>query len=370
MKKTVLMAMAVCGMVFTGFVATNVQAIEILVEEDFVKKTVVTSQLVKTADNAIFLFDGSDSMSKKYMDTGMSRYDVAKKVFKERNAYFPDLGHNFGLYLYTPWKPVYPVQPYNREKFAAALDSLPAQPRGATMLQGALKKLDSVLKGLSGKTVVYVITDGTYTDVGGTRPGEPQPGKRPGLIAKELAEKYNVCFSVISTADDKKSQAVIDRVASVSSCSIAVPFSKFVERPEYNTGMLYIVKSVVDVQTVTDDTVVGAKVDDVVFGFDSSEVGPQFRRKLNKLGQFLQENPTSHAVIAGYTCNLGGEDYNLVLSKQRAESVAKYLEDNFNIDSYRLVTFWYGKINPIADNNTEHGRRLNRRVEVAVGMTE
>jgi OOP family OmpA-OmpF porin len=334
----------------------------------------VTSQLVKTADNAIFLFDGSDSMSKKYMDTGMSRYDVAKKVFKERNNYFPDLGHNFGLYLYTPWKPVFPMQPYNREEFAAALDSLPAQPRGATMLQGALNKLDSVLKGVSGKTVVYVITDGTYTDIGEASPsaprGEARPGKRPGLIAKELAEKYNVCFCVISTADDKKSQAVIDRVASVSSCSIAVPFSKFVERPEYNTGMLYIVKSKVDVQTVMDNVVVGAKVDDVVFGFGSAEVSSQFGQTLDKLGRFMQQNPTSHAVIAGYTCNVGGENYNLELSKQRAESVAQYLEKNFDIDSYRLVTFWYGKMNPIADNDTEHGRRLNRRVEIAVGKTE
>ena len=156
MKKAVLMAVAVCAIVCMGFVATEVQAIEILTKEDFVQKTVVTSQLIKTADNAIFLFDGSDSMSKKYKDSGMSRYDVAKKVFKERNEYFPDMGHNFGFYLYTPWKVVYPVQPFNREKFASALDSLPAEPRGATMLQGALKKLDSILKDLSGKTVKVI----------------------------------------------------------------------------------------------------------------------------------------------------------------------------------------------------------------------
>jgi OOP family OmpA-OmpF porin len=350
----------------------EVQAIEILTKEDFVQKTVVTSQLIKTADNAIFLFDGSDSMSKKYKDSGMSRYDVAKKVFKERNEYFPDMGHNFGFYLYTPWKVVYPVQPFNREKFAAALDSLPAQPRGATMLQGALKKLDSVLKDLPGKTVVFVITDGTYTDVGDSRPSAPQvaTGKRPVLIAKELAEKYNVCFCVISTADDKKSQAVIDSVASVSPCSITVPFSKFIEEPEYNTGMLYVVNSKVDVQTVTEDIVVGAKVDNVVFGFNRSDVSPQFGQTLDKVGRFMQENPNTHAVIAGYTCNIGGEKYNLELSRRRAESAAQYLEGNFNIDSDRLAKFWYGKMNPIADNNTEEGRRLNRRVEIAVGQAE
>jgi OOP family OmpA-OmpF porin len=366
-KKGMLVTLLVCGAMVLGLVATDVQAIEILTAQDFVEKTVQTEYLIKTADNAIFLFDGSDSMSRPYKDSGMSRYDIAKKVFKERNSYFPDLGYNVGLYLYTPWQAVYPVQPYNREAFAAALDSLPAQPRGATMLQGGLNKLGRILEGLSGRTVVFIITDGTYTDVGGTRPGEPQPGKRPGLIAKQLAEKHEVCFVAISTADDKKSKAVVDNVGSVSPCSIGIPFSKFVDRPDYYSGMLFLVKSRTDVVTVAETRAVGAKVDNIQFVLDQFDIRSEFRQNLDKLGKFMKANPKAYAVLAGFTCDLGSREYNLGLSKFRVRKVSQYLENQYNIDAERLVTLWYGKMNPIADNSTEEGRRLNRRVEIAVG---
>jgi OOP family OmpA-OmpF porin len=369
LKKEFLAMLLVCGVMALGLVATNVQAIEILTAEDFVQKKVEKEYLIKTADNAIFLFDGSDSMSRPYKDSGMSRYDIAKKVFKERNSYFPDLGYNVGLYLYTPWQEVYPVQPYNREAFAAALDSLPAQPRGATMLQGALEKLGPILDGLSGKTVVFIITDGTFTDVGVASPSAPKdrPGKRPGLIAKELAEKHDLCFVAISTADDKKSQAVVDNVGSVSPCSTGIPFSKFIDRPDYYSGMLYLVKSKTEIVTVSETRAVGAKVGNIQFNLDQFELDPKNRQHLDKLGKFLQDNPESYAVLAGFTCDLGSREYNLGLSKFRVRQVSQYLENYYNIDSDRLVTLWYGKMNPIADNATEEGRRLNRRVEIAVG---
>jgi len=367
MKKGVLCSMVICGAMVLGLMATNVQAIEILTAQDFVEKTIRVDYLIKTADNAIFLLDGSDSMSKLYLDTGMSRYDIVKKAFKERNAYFPDLGYNMGIYLYTPWKAVYPVQPYHRNGVAAALDSLPEKPTGPTMLQSGLKKLESILKGLSGRTVVFIITDGTYTDIEDPRPGVPMPGKLPGLIAKELAQKYDVCFVAVSTADDAASQSVIDKVASVSPCSIGIPFSRFVNRPEYYSGMLFLVASTKDVVTVAETRAVGAKVDNIQFDLDQYELSGRSHETLDKLGRFMKANPNTYAVMAGFSCNLGTQAYNLGLSKFRVRQVSQYLENNFNIDSERLVTLWYGKLNPVADNGTEQGRSLNRRIEIAIG---
>jgi len=88
----------VSGILLMGLMSTDLQAIEILTKEDFVNQVVVAKHLIKTADNAIILFDTSDSMTKPYLNTGMSRYDVAKKALMERNMFFPDLGHNMGLY--------------------------------------------------------------------------------------------------------------------------------------------------------------------------------------------------------------------------------------------------------------------------------
>jgi OOP family OmpA-OmpF porin len=47
--------------------------------------------------------------------------------------------------------------------------------------------------------------------------------------------------------------------------------------------------------------------------------------------------------------------------------VTEQLKNNFNISPDRVLSLWYGQMNPVADNSTEEGRRLNRRVEIAVG---
>ncbi len=358
MKRSLLIVTLICGVILTGLIATDVQAFEVLTKEDFTQKIVMKEHLIKTADNGIILLDASGTMNDPYLDTEMSRYEVLIKSLKERGEYFPDLGHKMGLYVYTPWKPVYPVQPYNREKFAEALASLPDKASGPTLLQSGLRELESVLKNLSGRTVVFVITDGTYMDMA---------GKPPGAIAKALAEKYNVCFCVISTADDAASMKVLENIASVNFCARVIPFEAFISRPEYNTGMLYVVSAKATVETTTETKLAGVKVDNILFDFDKAEIRPEMSGELDVLAEFMQGHPAAYVVLAGYACNKGSEEYNLGLSLKRTDIVADYLASNHNISSDRIVRLWFGQLNPVADNSTEEGRRLNRRVELAVG---
>ena len=359
MTRRFLISTLVCGVILMGLTATDVQAFEVLTKEDFVQKIVVKEHLIKTAENAIILFDASGSMNKLFLDTNMSRYEIAKKALKERIAYFPELGHNVGLYVYTRWKPIYPVQRFNRDKFAEALDQLPAEPGGPTLLQSGLRKLEPILKNLSGRTVVFVFTDGTYTKKRETTPTR---------IAKRLAGKYNTCFYVISTADDEASRKVLKRVASANFCSRVIPFQDFVNRPEYNSGALYVTKATEELETITETKIAGVKVDNILFDFDKADISPKTSTELDVLAEFMQENPDAYVVLAGYTDNTGSEDYNLGLSHGRAQIVAEYLMGNFNISPDRIVSLWFGALNPVADNNTEEGRRLNRRVEIAVGL--
>jgi len=229
-----------------------------------------------------------------------------------------------------------------------------------------------VLENLSGRTVVFLISDGSYT-----REGEPLKTDMPYVdptaplyMGKKLVAKHDVCFCLISTADDAASKAVLKRMEQVSPCSIAIPFERFIGRPEYNSGMLFLVKSTVDVVTTTETKTTGAKVDNVLFDLGQDTIRPGWERNLSELGRFLAAHPDSYAVIAGYTCGLGTDAYNLGLSKSRALAVTQYLENQFKIDADRLVTLWYGKLNPVGDNNTEEGRALNRRVEIAIGGME
>jgi OOP family OmpA-OmpF porin len=367
MKNRVLIGMIFfCGL-FLGMVGNKLQAFEIITKDDLITRTIVKNQFIRMAENAIILFDASDSMSRQYADTDMSRYDIAKKVLAERNTYLPDLGYNMGLYTYTPWKAYYPMQPYNREGFASAIESLPEKPTGTTNLENGLKNLEPILERLSGHTVVFVITDGTYTAVEPYRPGVPSSTtERPADIAKKLSEKYNVCFYVISTADNAASREVLEAAASFNFCSRVITFSDFIERPEYNSGALFSVLSTVDVQTVTETKLEGVSVNDILFELNKFEIRPEAHDRLEKLARFINTHPGSYLVLAGYTCDLGSYEHNLGLSQKRVQQVADYLAENYNIDTAKIVVFWFGEFNPVADNTTEEGRRRNRRVEISV----
>jgi OOP family OmpA-OmpF porin len=171
-------------------------------------------------------------MNKSYKDTGMTRYEVAKNTLIERNEYFPDLGYNFGFYLYTPWTEIYPMQKYDREKFAAALTSLPEKPTGPTMTTDGLKRLENILKPLQGKTTIFLYTDGSDTNTGAGR-------KKPAEIAQALAKKYNVCFYVITTNDDYYSSDLLEKAPKLNFCSRVIGFEQYIEYPSLNSEALY-----------------------------------------------------------------------------------------------------------------------------------
>ena len=93
---------------------------------------------------------------------------------------------------------------------------------------------------------------------------------------------------------------------------------------------------------------------------------PAFHEELNKLGDFLRERPKTYVVLSGYTDGTGSDEYNLGLARRRAESVQGYLAQNSGVEIGRIIAQWYGKNDPVASNDTDEGRRQNRRVESIV----
>ena len=350
----------VFGSLFLCFFVNAVSAAEILTEEDFVKKIVVEEDFVKMADNFLILFDSSNSMKRQYKKNAPeSRYEVAKNILKQKVGQVPNLGFNGGLYLFTPYKEVYPMSPLDKGKFAQAVDSLPAEPKGPTFLPQALRKIEPQLQGLSGKTIVYIFSDGTYSQMG--------QFKEPEDLTQELADKYNVCFYMIGSPQDNRGEKRLVDMAKANACSRVVPFDKFVENPEYITGALYVLKATETIQTTTEMRIGGIKIEDVRFGFNQTAIRPEFNDEITALGEFLQQNPAAYVMLVGYTDSIGSEEYNLGLSQRRADSVAAHIVDNHGIARDRIVLNWYGEANPVASNATDEGRAQNRRVEIAVG---
>ena len=71
----------------------------------------------------------------------------------------------------------------------------------------------------------------------------------------------------------------------------------------------------------------------------------------------------SHIEISGHTDNVGNDQSNQILSQKRAQAVSDYLVQ-LGIAPSRITIVGYGETKPVADNNTEEGRQLNRRVEI------
>jgi OOP family OmpA-OmpF porin len=361
MKYKLTVLILILGMLAPGLIGTGASAAEIITEEDLIQNIIKEEHLIRLADNVIVLFDSSSSMNETYKDTGMPRYDVARKILKERNAMLPDLGYKAGLYLFTPVETVYPMQSWDKDQFAQAMDKLPAKAEGPTMLQMGLDSIGPVLDGLSGKTKVFIFTDGTYTDVEGY-------DRKPVEIARELDAKHDVSFYLISYPRDKRAEKTLNDIASVDIVSSVIPFEQFIERPESINNILFTVKATERIETITETRVVGIKIDNIKFDFDVASHRSEFESELDELGKFMQNKPKSYVVMDGYTDSVGTEEYNLGLSKRRVESVANHLMSNYNIDSSRIVINWYGKTNPVAGNDTAEGRSMNRRVEIAVAL--
>ncbi len=366
----------IVGLIMPGMIVTNVLAQTPIVKQVPVQRVRIVKEVVKTADNFIMLFDASGSMQDIYKNTNMKKIDLAEAMFKGRAARVPELDWNAGLYLYTPWKTFYEVQPFDKAKYGQAIDEMAAykpslmyrnQP---TPLGTAIKNLDPILAKLSGKTVVFIFSDGQFT--------LSQPKIWPVPAAKEIASKYkDVCFDIISSAQTPKSQKLVNDLAAVTACSRVVTFDAMLSRPEYMTSAIYAVRDRALLETQLISRVVGLELDSILFDYNKADIRPEYHDKLDALAKFLEKNPDTYALIEGFADATGDSTYNMLLSRQRAESVKNYLmekeifsaaEANIGaIAEKRLVTVWYGPVVPEASNETAEGRQLNRRVRISIG---
>ena len=105
---------------------------------------------------------------------------------------------------------------------------------------------------------------------------------------------------------------------------------------------------------------------DLTFEIDRGVIEREDLERLAVVGTFLTKYPGTTAVIEGHTDNIGTEEHNLALSKQRAESVVNYLVDTIHVDRKRLSAVGYGFSRPVGDNATEEGKRENRRINAVV----
>jgi len=107
----------------------------------------------------------------------------------------------------------------------------------------------------------------------------------------------------------------------------------------------------------------------VLFGYDRADLGTAAQGNLDKLVNVLNKYPDTDIQIIGHTDSKGSDEYNQGLSERRANAVVNYLRTH-NIASSRLSAKGMGEADPIAANDTDENRAVNRRVEFVITANE
>ncbi len=107
------------------------------------------------------------------------------------------------------------------------------------------------------------------------------------------------------------------------------------------------------------------RLNNVFFDFDKSTLRGESFIELDRVVKLLSENPAIEIEMSAHTDSKGSDDYNLKLSDNRAKAVMDYILSK-GIDAARITSKGYGETQPVATNDTDEGRQMNRRVEFKI----
>jgi outer membrane protein OmpA-like peptidoglycan-associated protein len=103
----------------------------------------------------------------------------------------------------------------------------------------------------------------------------------------------------------------------------------------------------------------------VLFDTGQYTLKPGAREKLAKVSGIILAHPGLRIEVEGHTDSVGGDEYNMTLSENRANAVRSYFVEQ-GVSPDAVTARGFGKTMPVADNATANGRQMNRRVELVV----
>jgi outer membrane protein OmpA-like peptidoglycan-associated protein len=145
----------------------------------------------------------------------------------------------------------------------------------------------------------------------------------------------------------------------------------------FNFGANYLYLTIVEKQAMAQQVVADAKsmatdisnsgkvaIYGIYFDFNKADIKPESDPALKEITKLLQQDAKLKLYVVGHTDNVGGLDYNMKLSQQRAEAVVKELVSKYKVTPDRLKAYGVGPLAPVTSNETEEGKAKNRRVEL------
>lgn len=210
----------------------------------------------------------------------------------------------------------------------------------------------------------------------------PPPVKNALTILKGVtrdAKTQQPVEASIQVIDNEKDQVVANFNSNSASGKylVTLPSGKNygirVESPDYlfksvnvnipkSEGFQEIIKDI-DLDKIEIGTAI--VLNNIFYDYDKATLRPESKAELERLYQFLNDNPRVKVEIGGHTDGDGSDTYNQSLSERRSQSVVAYLTDK-GVPAGRLVAKGYGEKEPIAPNDTPENKQLNRRTELKI----
>lgn len=312
---------------------------------------------VAKIDNFVFMVDQSGSMYMRHQECNeVLKMLLAKQILTGLSEAICPLGYKGSLYLFAPFQPLVTPAPYNKAQFADAVKKIPdSQPifDRQTPMGDGLADLDPILAQLPGKTAIIVVSDGWSNW-----------GSDPVAQARNIYAKYpNACIHIISLADRKEGKEIIDQIHKLSPCSVLANGCALLK-----DGMGKFVKDVFCDEGAAEALPVAKEkmvLRGIHFDFDKYNIKPEWEPVLNEAAERLRSNPNISVVLEGHTDAMGTVEYNDRLGLRRAQAVQAYMIKK-GVSAHRMKVVSYGEMRPVADNNTEEGRAMNRRTEINI----
>ena len=223
---------------------------------------------------------------------------------------------------------------------------------------------------LPGKKAVIVISDGE------------DMSEKETIAAEELKARYgdDICIYTIHIGNDPSGKQIMEKIALAGQCGLSIEGDRLLAKTQMDNFVkeIFLIKDsdgdgVADFKDDCPGTKPGLKVDEngcwklivlgnILFDFDKYNLKPEGIKILNQVVALLKKHDFLDLHISGHTDNFGSMPYNIILSRQRAQSGLDYIKGK-GILPQRLSISWHSFSIPVATNANPAGRAQNRRLE-------
>jgi OOP family OmpA-OmpF porin len=317
----------------------------------------------RKVESFVVLLDTSGSMISE--DEGRPRIYNAQDIVASFNSIVPPLDYDAGLVTYGKGSSstctgygvattLYGLEPYTKADFAQALGSIECA-ASTTPYAAAVDSATGMLVEETGPIAVFIVSDFSYN-------WHDPAAVESALAALKSQHPGKVCVHIIKIGEED---------ANIAGLTDTVGCDSVVKAADLGTGAAmsaYVVNTLLtplDLPLQYEKYTVSAEA---LFDFDKYVLKPQGVEALQDLGAQIRSQglKVKDIDIIGHTDSIGSDAYNMRLSERRAMAVKTFLVDQ-GVSRSILGVSGMGERQPVASNDTDAGRALNRRVEILVG---